>query len=67
MFANLCRVSSEYNLVFKFSATPVYKESPYSARTIQDRGESNHVMIRSQNFAPFYPTYAAVQPPPLPQ
>ncbi|CAH2049372.1 unnamed protein product, partial [Iphiclides podalirius] len=47
---------------------PVYKESPYAARTIQDRGDSNYVNIAGPaNFAPYYPTYASVQPPPLPQ
>ncbi|VVC95248.1 unnamed protein product [Leptidea sinapis] len=47
---------------------PVYKESNYSARTIQDRNESSHMAITGPaNFAPYYPTYAAVQPPPLPQ
>ncbi|CAH0724924.1 unnamed protein product, partial [Brenthis ino] len=47
---------------------PVYKESLYSARSIQDRGESNNMAIAGPaRFAPFYPTYAAMQPPPLPQ
>ncbi|KAI8434232.1 hypothetical protein MSG28_012337 [Choristoneura fumiferana] len=47
---------------------PVYKESAYTARTIQDRGDSNYTKITGPtNFAPYYPTYAAVQPPPLPQ
>ncbi|XP_075979692.1 arrestin domain-containing protein 3 [Anticarsia gemmatalis] len=57
-----------YQTLYPTLSQPVYKESPYTARTIQERGESNHVMIRGpNNFAPFYPTYAAVQPPPLPQ
>ncbi|CAG4944142.1 unnamed protein product [Parnassius apollo] len=47
---------------------PVYKESPYTARSIQDRGDSYYVTIAGPpKFAPYYPTYAAVQPPPLPQ
>ncbi|XP_045775884.1 arrestin domain-containing protein 17 [Maniola jurtina] len=46
---------------------PVYKESPYTARTIHDRGESSHMITSPTRFAPYYPTYAAVLPPPLPQ
>lgn len=50
------------------TGVPVYKESAYTARTIQDRGDSNYTKITGPtNFAPYYPTYAAVQPPPLPQ
>ncbi|XP_045500867.1 arrestin domain-containing protein 17 [Colias croceus] len=46
---------------------PVYQESPYG-RTIKDRDESQHMAINGPaKFAPYYPTYAAVQPPPLPQ
>uniref|UniRef100_A0A2A4K4A1 Arrestin C-terminal-like domain-containing protein n=1 Tax=Heliothis virescens TaxID=7102 RepID=A0A2A4K4A1_HELVI len=57
-----------YQSLYPTLSNPVYKESPYTARTIQERGESNHMMIRGPtNFAPCYPTYAAVQPPPLPQ
>ncbi|CAH0399343.1 unnamed protein product [Chilo suppressalis] len=46
---------------------PVYKASPYIPKTIQDRNDSNHTNISGTNFSPYYPTYAAVQPPPLPQ
>ncbi|KAL4704454.1 hypothetical protein ACJJTC_019553 [Scirpophaga incertulas] len=47
---------------------PVYKESSYTARTIQDKGDNNYTKITGpSNFAPYYPTYGAVQPPPLPQ
>ncbi|XP_026741455.1 arrestin domain-containing protein 17 [Trichoplusia ni] len=60
-------VQPPYQTLYPALTSPVYKESPYTARTIQDRGESNHLMISGGNFAPFYPTYAAVQPPPLPQ
>ncbi|XP_014367457.2 arrestin domain-containing protein 17 [Papilio machaon] len=57
-----------YQNLYPTLTQPVYKESPYAARTIQDRGDSNHVTIAGPaNFAPYYPTYAAVQPPPLPQ
>ncbi|KAG6444951.1 arrestin domain-containing protein 17 [Manduca sexta] len=56
-----------YQALYPTLTEPVYKESPYTARTIQDRGDNSHTMIRGGNFAPFYPTYAAVQPPPLPQ
>ncbi|XP_068622515.1 arrestin domain-containing protein 17 [Battus philenor] len=57
-----------YQSLYPTLTQPVYKESPYAARTIQDRGDSNHVTITGvSNFAPYYPTYAAVQPPPLPQ
>lgn len=57
-----------YQSLYPTLTEPVYKASAYSARTIQDRGDSNHTMIRGpNNFAPYYPTYAAIQPPPLPQ
>lgn len=56
-----------YQSLYPTLSQPVYKESPYSARSIQDRGESNNMAIAGPpRFAPYYPTYA-VQPPPLPQ
>ncbi|XP_060804666.1 arrestin domain-containing protein 17 [Amyelois transitella] len=56
-----------YQGLYPTLTEPVYKESQYTARTIQDRGDNEHTMIRAPQFAPYYPTYAAVQPPPLPQ
>ncbi|KAI8434231.1 hypothetical protein MSG28_012336 [Choristoneura fumiferana] len=57
-----------YQSLYPTLSVPVYKESAYTARTIQDRGDSNYTKITGPtNFAPYYPTYAAVQPPPLPQ
>ncbi|XP_053611866.1 arrestin domain-containing protein 3 [Plodia interpunctella] len=56
-----------YQSLYPTLTEPVYKESQYTARTIQDRGDDAHTMIRAPQFAPYYPTYAAVQPPPLPQ
>lgn len=57
-----------FHSLYPTLSEPVYKVSPYQARTIQDRGESNYMAIAGPvTFAPYYPTYAAVQPPPLPQ
>ncbi|XP_028167471.1 arrestin domain-containing protein 2 [Ostrinia furnacalis] len=57
-----------YQSLYPTLSQPVYKESAYSARTIQDKGDNNYTAITGpNNFAPYYPTYAAVQPPPLPQ
>ncbi|XP_072938001.1 arrestin domain-containing protein 17 [Epargyreus clarus] len=57
-----------YQSLYPTLTEPVYKESPYTARSIQDRSESSHMAITGPaKFAPYYPTYAAVQPPPLPQ
>ncbi|KAL0821078.1 hypothetical protein ABMA28_005709 [Loxostege sticticalis] len=56
-----------YQTLYPSLAQPVYKESTYTARTIQDKGDNNYTNISGPNFAPYYPTYAAVQPPPLPQ
>ncbi|XP_061379666.1 arrestin domain-containing protein 17 [Danaus plexippus] len=56
-----------YQSLYPSLSQPVYKESQYAARTIQDRGESKNMAITgAANFAPYYPTYAW-QPPPLPQ
>ncbi|XP_059055527.1 arrestin domain-containing protein 2 [Achroia grisella] len=61
-------VQPPYQTLYPTLTEPVYKESQYVARTIQDRGDGNHTRITGpNNFAPYYPTYAAVQPPPLPQ
>ncbi|XP_063367877.1 arrestin domain-containing protein 3 [Cydia amplana] len=60
--------SAPHQSLYPTLSMPVYKESTYTARTIQDRGDNTHTRIAGPaNFAPFYPTYAAVQPPPLPQ
>ncbi|XP_041980826.1 arrestin domain-containing protein 17 [Aricia agestis] len=55
-----------YQSLYPTLTSPVYKESAYTARTIQDRGDNSHTAIpQGPRFAPYYPTYA--QPPPLPQ
>ncbi|CAH2216840.1 jg4304 [Pararge aegeria aegeria] len=56
-----------YQTLYPTLTEPVYKESPYTARTIHDRGDSSHMITSPAKFAPYYPTYAAIQPPPLPQ
>ncbi|KAG7300439.1 hypothetical protein JYU34_016060 [Plutella xylostella] len=57
-----------YQSLYPSLTDPVYKEGNYSARTLQDKTDTNYTQIaNANNFAPFYPTYAAVLPPPLPQ
>ncbi|GBP90074.1 hypothetical protein EVAR_27062_1 [Eumeta japonica] len=61
------RLASHGHLAIKVD-NPIFKESMDTARTIQDRNDSEHVrIVGPSNFAPRYPTYAAVQPPPLPR
>ncbi|XP_047506425.1 arrestin domain-containing protein 17 [Pieris napi] len=60
-------VQPPYQSLYPALTAPVYRESPYG-RNIQDRDETQHMGITGPaKFAPYYPTYAAVQPPPLPQ
>ncbi|CAG9791080.1 unnamed protein product [Diatraea saccharalis] len=56
-----------YQALYPTLSEPVYKASPYIPKTIQDRSDTDHTNITGPKFAPYYPTYAAVQPPPLPQ
>ncbi|KAJ2949368.1 hypothetical protein O0L34_g15281 [Tuta absoluta] len=58
-----------YQTLYPTLTEPVYKASPFPAPYgIQERGDSQHTrLVGAQQFTPYYPTYAGVQPPPLPQ
>jgi len=45
----------EFNL--SFSAPPSYEETMHSARSLRERGESEHVYGLANRFAPRYPMY----------
>lgn len=57
-------VLPNYQLLYPTLSEPVYRESPFQAMTVIDKGDSEHTRVAGNvNFAPMYPTYSMPLPP----